>query len=302
MMRCKGSVFTRAVTALPALLGPLVASTMWSGGTATAAPAGPPPKVPITLRSDGFSIAGPNPRPGGYVTFDVNTDVPDGRWMSLMRPQPGVSLDQVLKDFNDAASPDPAVAMPALRAEYRDTDFLGGTSVFPGSPVSLTQRLSEGRYYFVDTSPSGDTTIQTLDVTMETVPATPPRPHGFVQFVGRDTPRILAPARLPANGTIRFGNTYTMPEEMIFVPTTPDATHASIQAYFEAQLAGKPLPPNPFAGPSGGALAISPGRTAIVRLHLPPGHYSVLSFLLDPDTGVKQAYLGLHKELVLYGE
>src|SRR4051812_42864298 len=112
----QGSLLTRAFTAIPALLVPLLALTMSSGGTAVAAPVGPPPpKLSITMTPDGFTIPGPNPRPGGYITFEVSTAVSGGQWLALMRPQPGVGFQQVMTEFIDAASPDPAVAMPALR-------------------------------------------------------------------------------------------------------------------------------------------------------------------------------------------
>ncbi|MBO2445578.1 hypothetical protein J4573_00595 [Actinomadura barringtoniae] len=266
--------------------------------SAAAKVAPPPPQVPIELNTDGFTIPGANPRPGGYITFQVSTTVAEGRWLALLRPRPGVGIEQVMKDFADGASNDPATRAAGIRAEYRDTDFFGGAAVYPGSPEALTQYLTEGRYYLVETSAADTSVVQTLDITSEVTPATPPRPQIVIDVGGRDRAHFSGvPTHIPQHATILYRNHYKQPEEAIFVGIKPGETHESVQAYFDAQQAGQPLPPNPFMRSGGGTPPISAGRTVRIQVNMPPGDYSLLSFLYDADTLVKQAYQGLHAEL-----
>ena len=288
-------VRTGLAAAALAVMIPLMSPAISTAATHTAPP---PPELAISLTQNGFTIPGPNPRPGGYVTFNVSTDVAEGRWLALLRPQPGVSIDQVMKDFADGQSNDPATRAAGIRAEYRDTDFFGGAAVYPGSPEALTQYLTQGRYYLVETSAADSSIVQTLDVTSEVTPATPPRPQVVIDVSGRDKAHFSGvPTHIPQHATILYRNLYKQPEEAIIVGIKPGETHESVQAYFDAQQAGTPLPPNPFMRSGGGTPPIFAGRTVRIQVNMPPGDYSLLSFLYDADTLVKQAYQGLHAEL-----
>ncbi|WP_433254661.1 hypothetical protein ACQPYK_13210 [Streptosporangium sp. CA-135522] len=288
---------TRAVglAALCLLAMPAVAAA-GVAGTAERPTRTPPPVLDVTITAAGFEIPGANPRPSGLTTFRVSTPEPKGMWLALLRPKPDSTWERVIKAFDDSASPDPAVALQGVRDQYRYADFAGGVAVFPGRPVSFTERLTPGRYYLVGTSQQGGAHLQTLDVGEDRVEATPPRIDGIIRIVGTDRPRFVMPSRLPANGTFLVINDSSIPQEAVFARTVPGATFSTVQNYFDAQREGRPLPPNPLVATVAGMLAISPGRSAIVHADFEPGRYSVLSFLMEPENGVKQAYLGLHRE------
>ncbi|MFC4587961.1 hypothetical protein [Sphaerisporangium corydalis] len=256
-----------------------------------------PPVLNITITPQGFTVPGPNPRPSGLTTFRVETAETTGMWLALIRPKADATWEQVVKSFDDLASPDAQVRLQGLRDQYRYTDFAGGVSVFAGRPVTFTEKLDPGRYYLVGTSMQGGAHLETLDVTDERAPAVPPRIDGIIyvtEVAGR--PRLILPPRLPATGTFLVRNDSSLPQEFIFVRVPSDATYQTVQAYFDAVRGNTALPPNPLLETTAGMLAISPGRTALIHADFTPGRYSILSFLMEPENGIKQAYLGLHRE------
>ncbi|MCP2341097.1 hypothetical protein [Actinomadura rupiterrae] len=253
------------------------------------------PVLPITVTSAGFEFPGPNPRPAGPVTLRVTTPDAWGHFLGTGSIREGVPLQQAMTEFAQSQSPDKAVAIPALRALYRDVEFFGGAGVFPAtSPVSVTVNLRPGTYYGIEGA-----NMRRLDVGQTWLRARPPRVDGLIRMVqrGPDT-RFALPSRLKARGSYLVVNQTSQPQEAVFVGLDPATTDADIQRYYDDLAAGK-NPQNPLLHQVGGLMAISPGYRAVLNFDYPPGRYAVLSFYRDPDTAVKRAAEGMHRVVEL---
>lgn len=280
-----------------------------AGQPAGSSPVQPPPVLPITLTMNGFSVPGPNPRPAGPVTFQFSAvPGPTGHWWTADTLNSGVTLAKATQDLDESYSSDPAVALPALRAFYSDLTFYGGVSVDAGSHLSLTETLDPGTYYLTDeTATTGTTPPSTLGQAQLTVtapyqPARVPPPDGSISATLSGGHQIIAaPAELPAAGRILLSDHTAQPQEFIVVQVQPGTTDQQIQAYFNAEQGGQPLPPDPFLATAGGMLAISPGRSAELGIAFQPGRYAVLSFVRDAQTGVEEALEGMHRVIILTG-
>ncbi|MET8005449.1 hypothetical protein [Nonomuraea glycinis] len=270
-----------------------------------------PPVLDVHVTQEGFTVPGPNPRPGGPVTFRVTAEGAAGYWWTAYKLRGDTTLPQFVEWMEQSASPDPAVALPALRSLYDNVDYSGGAKIHPGDTVELTQTLTPGIYYFgsqvawgeqarsagaaADPSPFG-----WLEVTDEVAPARSPSIDGVV-YMGRIRNRnvIVAPASAPADGRLLVRNDTDQPQEVMFLELAPGATDRDIQEYFDAELEGRPLPPRPFYDSVGGMLALSPGKQLVLMTGLPPGRYGIFSWLRVPETGIDSAALGMHKVITL---
>ncbi|OLT37072.1 hypothetical protein BJF79_30240 [Actinomadura sp. CNU-125] len=294
-------LLTRRTALGAALLGG--ALTVTSGlvpggsGRAEAATAGlfdPPPVLDIELTDEGFAFPAPNPRPAGLVTIRATTPVPAGHFMGLGAARNGISLEEGMRLFWMSQSPDPEVAIPALRALYRDVEFFGGTGVFPGTdPIAATVHLPADTYYGID-----GPIVETLNVSDEYRPAMPPRVHGAVRMVEHgDRTRFRAPRKMRAKGSYLVVNHTSQPQECVFVGVAPGTTDRDIQDYYDAPEGEKP--PYPLQTQVGGLMAMSTGHMAVLHYDFPPGLYAILSFYRNPDTAVKRAEEGMHQVVEL---
>lgn len=292
------------------------------------------PVLDVTVTPEGFVIPGPNPRPGGPVTFRVTADGAHGYWWSAYRLRGDTTIDQFAEWMALSGSDDPEISLPALRNLYDNVEYSGGAKVYPSSPIELTQDLKPGIYYFgsqaipgpqVDVAPQATTddapgapastdgpTAQRqavdalvddppsvfgyLEVTDERAPARPPRIDSAI-YMGNagDRDFLVSPGSMPADGNILVRNDSSQPQEAVFVELRPGATDRDIREYYEAQAEGRPLPERPFLDSIGGMLALAPDNQLILGIDLPPGRYAIMSFLRDPDTGLDGAATGMHR-------
>jgi hypothetical protein len=283
------------------------------------------PVLPVNLSTAGFVLPGPNPRPGGVVTFQVSTVDARGHYWSTFKLRNGVTLAQVGQWFADGENPDHTIAFPALHNLYTNVQFTGGVAVFPSTPVGLTMNLTQGTYYITDTlgfqaPSSSQAAIRTLgaavrpqaapaaagdpapspfamlEVTSTSQRALPPAFSAVIEAVQHDGHAVLVPVgRFRAQGSFLFRNDAVLPQEATFLAVAPGVTDQDVSNYYAAIFRGDFTVPSPFVpGPSGGELIISPGEMVIVSLAFTPGRYVALSFPTNWDTGVKQAYEGVH--------
>jgi hypothetical protein len=313
-----------------------VATTEFAAPAADARPAravhdiSAAPVLPISLSPAGFVLPGPNPRPAGLVTFQVSTADARGHYWSTFKLKNGVTLAQVGQWFAQGESPDRSIALPALHNLYTNVEFTGGVAVYPSSPIGLTVNLTPGTYYITDalggeaasTAPAairalgaavqaaqrpsvaGDpvpSPFAILEVTSTNQSALPPPFSAVLEAVQRDGRAVLLPlGQFRAHGAFLFRNDAVLPQEANFLGVTPGVTDQDVQRYYDAVFAGNFTVPSPFVGgPPGGELIISPGEMVIVSLDFTPGWYVALSFPTDWDTGVKQAYEGVHAVIQL---
>ena len=75
---------------------------------------------------------------------------------------------------------------------------------------------------------------------------------------------------------------------------------ADVQRFYDSLLNHTGGVPYPFRGEPGGVLLLSKGNMVIMGANFPAGQYCILSFPTDWDTGVKQAFEGVHKVVTLH--
>lgn len=286
---------TMGVTAVPA------------GGTARApapvARAATPsaPVVDIAVTPDGFSA--PPSHSSGVTTFRATTTVTGefGSIVGLVQLRPGTAAEAFATHLGQIFTADRATAVAAARALMAEADLIGGVQVQPDRPGTFTVRLRPGTYYLFDyvafefPPPAGPEALHQLTITEDRHRGVPPAPRAAVWSLHTPTgPIFHAPSRIPANRPILFTNLMGQVNEAIFMPVHPDTTDADVQAFFES-LEGGPPAPSPFTGRAVGSPPISPGRSSVLRLHLPPGRYALITFVFDLDDGVRLAVKGMHR-------
>ena len=147
----------------------------------------------------------------------------------------------------------------------------------------------------------------------------PPSPFGFLFTT--DTTNITRPPAFSAvleavdvngraklypagqfkgNGAFLFRNDATLPQEAQFEKIDPGTTDADVQRFYDSLLNHTGGVPYPFRGEPGGVLLLSKGNMVIMGANFPAGQYCILSFPTDWDTGIKQAFEGVHKVVTLH--
>ncbi|WP_406728606.1 hypothetical protein WJ438_33995 [Streptomyces sp. GD-15H] len=294
-----------AVALAAALLGGAQSAHGSTTATAEAAAASAPVSAPadvldLVLTHEGLTLPITGHRPG-WLTFRATTEDASGHYLSILKLADGVTADDVSALMGKVTSSDPAVAVPAVNRLYSDVEFNGGASVQAGKPVSVSVNLDPGTYHVVESSASWTSGrpayyAQTLEIAGDRLNSRPPAHDNVLLAVPHgDKPAFIAPRHADTDSAYLVVNLTATPQEVIFRPVTAGTTDADIQAYYDADKAGTPLP-SPFTGRAGGMLPISPGKTAVLRFeNTVPGEYAVSSFTRDLATAERHAYNGMHR-------
>jgi hypothetical protein len=306
------------VLAIAGTFGPVVA-----GKSAVAATVTPGPSVSgngdqcITVKGSGtvLTLSQPDIEPG-IVCFNLSTTNPGlpggmgGSSMELFALHPGVTLQQVVTEFQQNFSGDWAAEALGTRELLRDVSFYGLGDVTPANPETVTEYLPPGTYYLwddVNTFLSGhgqNPVFDTFTVTQNTqgqnsgttsLLSSGRRFGTVVTATSSDT--FSAPTTWPHQGTILFQNTGNSHHLMSMIPVIAGTTDALVQAFFDAN--SNVLPQNlvspAFAGGTwGGVDVVSPGQSVAVSYNLPPGTYVLLCWIPDAQMGRPHAYMGMH--------
>ncbi|HEY9412805.1 MAG TPA: hypothetical protein VIP77_24745 [Jiangellaceae bacterium] len=270
--------------------------------TATATPP-PPPVADVAVTVDGLSA--PSAVDAGRVTMRVSSSDPDGAWVGLVRLRRGVTVDEYLADLRLAFGHDPAQALAGARAIADEAIMLGGGAV-ANTPVSVSVDVDPGTYYLVDfldvALPDLAERIHPIvvsgrrDQTSESAQVAPePRPTARITHV--DTvagPRFRAPDHVEAGAPIEVANRSRQFNEAIFMPVRPGTTDLDVDAYFRTIDSGGRPETSPFTGGPTGLVPMSPDRTAVLTVDLPPGQYALVTWVRDLRTGHLLAAEGMH--------
>ncbi|MDP9221698.1 MAG: hypothetical protein M3P23_14340 [Actinomycetota bacterium] len=257
-----------------------------------------PPVIAFDVTTDGgFSM--PTKVQSGLVTFRGTSPEDAYHAVQGFYLKPGATLAQAQQDIVDTFSEDPATAHAGLLALYRDIVEIGGivTSVHGAQEVTIP--LDPRTYYFVDL---GDPQLRyhTLKAVGRFQQSTPPEFTSVIEATMIDgEPRFRAPSTLAHDAT--FLNVVTGDEfhETVFRPVVPGTTDQYITDYYNAILAGTPIPPRPWTGVQAGLQSLSPGRWAIVHIDLPPGPYALICYVPSDENGVAHGWMGMHQVMNL---
>jgi hypothetical protein len=182
----------------------------------------------------------------------------------------------------------------------RSTLF-GGINTVPGRTATVTQALEPGIYHLIDYNDilTGRTpvAVHELSVAGRWQACLPPLPTALIEM--RDATaagtRFDAPERIRAGRPILVRNRSGHVEEAVLMPVSPDVTADNVQTFFQAIDAGQ-FPPAtrspayPFTGLPQGMPTIHSGLSAIIEPNLAPGHYALITWLIDRQARHRAAH------------
>jgi hypothetical protein len=264
----------------------------------------PAPVISITATTDaGFSL--PKVVHAGLTTFRVGTpEVGSFHGIQGFRLNHGVTLAQAMDEINRTLGSDRAEAAMGVMDLTRDVTEIGVITTTSYAPQEVTIPLTAGTYYFLDlndvNNPPLTPRLHTLKVVGRYKSHDAPRYSAtFEASMINSEPRFQAPATFPHDGTFRGVITGDELHEIVFRPVRPGVDDAYISSFYDAVVNGTPRPPSPWTGGAAGMQSMSPGRSGIVHLNLPPGPYALVCYVPSDESGLPHAYIGMHQIITL---
>lgn len=238
----------------------------------------------------------------GRVTFKVTTtNAQLGSVILLFKPVAGAPTAKLIADFGEESSSTPAIAAKGTRDLGRDFTFLGVASIEVGTPATVAQTLSAGRYYLVDGQAdvpqftslwvrrSDDTPARTRSEDSE-------EHHHYATVSMTRQDRFASRRILPAHGIITVNNRGDSIHQLDMLRVKPGTTDAQVQAYLESPAFAQGEPASfDMAGPAIGVPLLSPGRQMQLSYSLPRGTYVLVCRIADDQTGMLHLVMGMHK-------
>ncbi|WP_042371184.1 hypothetical protein [Streptacidiphilus neutrinimicus] len=282
-------------TATVALAGPVVVAGPAAQAATPDHSAHKPVRVVMT--NAGFTL--PKETRAGFVTFAVSTEDAGGHELQGVQLHKGVSLAKFTAELRLAVSNDPKQAAAGISAAERDATAVGGASVEPSTAVDVTIPLCRGTYYFFDFTqlfvPNAAITYHKLEAKGRFEGRTPAHGAEIDQVETKAGPRFVTPKAIDPDDTILVRNKADEFHEAMFQRVNRGVDNAKLTKFFNALKNGQNPGFNPFAeNVSRGAAAISGGRIELIRFHAQRGHYALLCFIPDNQSGIPHAFLGMH--------
>jgi uncharacterized cupredoxin-like copper-binding protein len=232
--------------------------------TDTTGDAAEPFELDVTSIDFGYELA-TDQVPAGPVDVVQTNEGDEEHQVTLIRLDDGQTPDQLLDTITNEgdAALDPSV-------------FAGGPNGIPaGESNSARVDLTPGEYvaycFIPDHAQQG--MIEPFTVTGE---ATAPVPVEAVETVGLQEFGFDVPDDFSGQGTVAVENTGEQPHELTIVGGTADAQVGA-----------------------GGLTTIAPGETGYLDLDLPPGDYSFVCFVTDPESGQIHLQQGMQAEVTV---
>jgi hypothetical protein len=240
----------------------------------------------------------------GSIRFAVSTtnkSTPNGGGsdITMFKLKTGKTLADVFQGVTDEFGKNPALGTRELTAA---ATFRGLADVVVGTPSTVTENVSPGKYYLVDTAGS-PTAANLTTLTVKEAKDQKHSEHGSglasqVTVRATSADRFIAPRNWPHEGTYTFRNTSDTLHFMAIEPVKTGTTDKQVQQYFDSHV--QTPPPFMKMGPGGGNDVVSPGYSLQVTYDLPKGTYVLLCFVADDVTGMPHAFMGMHKVVVLH--
>ena len=263
-----------------------------------------PPVISVNMTTDGgFSL--PATVHAGLVTFKVSSPEDGFHALQGFSLNPGVTLDQVKQEIDDALSGDPAIVPTAIAALTSHITEIGGVSTTTYAPQSITIPMAPGTYYFLDVNTINNPPLTPVYHTLRAIGQFKwSRLPNFSAVINMSTEGPLtfnAPSDLAAKGSFLAFASGDELSQVAFRPVVPGTTDAYISEFYKAVRNGTTRPPSPWTGAPVGMQALSPGRWAIMHIDLPPGPYALTDFVPSNEApGWPHTYIGMHKVVTLH--
>jgi hypothetical protein len=262
------------------------------------------PVIDVTMTNAGFSL--PDSVHAGFVTFRVGTPDPTYHALQGLSLKAGHTIDEVIADFQLGLSNDRAENALGSRNLLVHANLIGGVVTDAYAPLSVTVPLEAGTYYFFDQLEIGEPgtappRLHTLSVHGNMKWNGLPEFSSIIGLTGQGETMFEAPSSFDANGSTLIYNNADQVHEAVWRPAQPGTTDAYIDDYYYRINNGLPRLPSPYAGPTRGLAAMTPGRFAVLQMDMAPGLYVLVCAVPDTTTGIAHTRNGgMYKVVTLY--
>jgi hypothetical protein len=282
------------------VVAPAVALTVAAQGMAVAAPARHHPRHVVSVVGNGSHVRINHAvLHAGRVTFSVRSTNSAGESdITLFRPRPGHTLNEVFGDLAEEFSETPRTAAKGTRDLVQDVKTYGLADVSPARGALVTRSMSPGTYYLMDLGNpprSGPPAVTKLTVKRHSgyrAKALHRNARATIKMTSAD--RFQVRGSMPASGTVRVVNTSDTLHFVTFQRVKPGTTDRQVQQSFASGGSSGP-PPWAMQSPTMGADVLTPGKALKLTYRLHPGTYVLMCFVADDRSGMPHALMGMHK-------
>jgi len=255
-----------------ALLVLMLASAAWADGS------------PVVFTAHDYGFNGPERIPAGVTT------------MQIVNRGQDLHQIQILKILHGKTAADFRAAMTAEPGRLPNwVKFVGGpNAIMPGAEAKATMPLSEGDYLLICLIPNPQGTphvalgMQRPLSVRGPKPVTVSLPKADVTITQEDFRFGLSRPITAGTHTIRVTNHGTQPHEVVLVKLAPGASAKDFAAAVEPRTSTPPP-----GAPIGGVVGIERGADAFLTAHFEPGHYGLICFFPDRETGAPHFTKGM---------
>jgi hypothetical protein len=256
------------------------------------------PEVTIVATESGFEV--PDDVQAGTMLITLENRAPFPMGFSLVQLPEGASLADLGPPPGAETGASPASGDEAAPAEgfppiLYDATWAGGLFAFPGAPpAQAVVTLTSGEWLLL-TPPEAGLPPQAMNVVGDASEA-PPAPENVIA-VELDNFQIILPEQISAGPQIwEVTNIGDQPHEA-FIAKTPERVSV------EDAMTLISLPPDATPPPGlpnleefvdvGFVAPISGEQSILVEMNLEPGHYVVVCFLPEKESGQPHAFHGM---------
>lgn len=275
----KRGTLTRAIAGIGAAAAATSLAVVGSAVSAGAASSTAPATVTVTMTKQ---IVRPDTQTvqAGAIEFVAKRGDHHQHTLVVASLAKGFSLNQANHDVNAAFGGD----VKAVRTIDKKIHWYGGTD----APGRVVVNLSAGKYYLLDedgnglgrltvTGPKADRTVPASSATVFAAATT----HGF-GFKVKGT--------IAHDGWVTFSNKTDEPHFMEIQQVKPSTTRAYVRKHIQDRnQPAKILKAGQATAPVG------PGKSVLLKLHLPKGKYLIACFWPSRENGMPHAFMGMYK-------
>lgn len=246
--------------------------------------------APVVFVAHDHGFSGPDRIPPGMTTIQIVNKGQDIHHIQLIKLLQG----KTAADFHDALKAD-AGHLP------RWIEHMGGpNAIVPGSLAAAMMNLGQGDYLLICLIPDKNG-VPHLALGMQkplsvagAMPASVPMPKADLTIKQDDFRYTMSASPVAGAHTVQVMNHGRQPHEVVVVKLAPGATAKDFTAAFEPGASGPPP-----GIPVGGVVGVEGGHDAFFATEFEAGHYALICFLPDAETGQPHFAKGMTMEFTV---
>ncbi len=246
--------------------------------------------APVVFTAHDHGYTGPDRIPAGTTTVEIINRGHDLHHAQIVK----LAVGKTAQDFTAAMKADP-LHWPSW------VSFVGGPNgVVPGERAAATMRLDAGQYLVFCLIPDSQGVPHVMLGMEKEFTVIPVRavayeePSADLAITQRDFHFDVSAPITAGTHTVQVTNGGGQPHEVLVVRLAPGATVKDFVAAFEPGASGPPP-----GKPVGGIVGIDRGGRAFFTATFEPGHYALICFLPDQQTGKEHFTQGMIREFTI---